>query len=195
MDRVEFSYEPVYNMVYDHFKEQDQLRNSIILAFVTITGFAYQFLDKNLMVFGGLFLIGCILQLIICRHKLYGEKYQIILYVIGKLMPLNSAEINQNVIDDIAQIELTEYKKDINSFLGKIKKVLWSVDGLIYLVFVIVNSWNLNTLLVDIIKLGNKYFLFVGIFYIIFSIYIYYLLIAKRMTKLTPVDLKFIQFF
>ena len=189
--------ETIYSTVYDHFTEQDRLRNAIIAFFTTITGFCFQ-IDKptpTKYLYLVLFVVGIILTFIMIRHKYYGEMYMMTLNTISLLFPCNPSSITKKLIEDKFEIVSNEYKCANKGVLARIKKYIWSVDSLLIIAFCLVNTINLYNFL----DISNKQIIcFVVVSFIvtiIVTFVVYHLLVVEAVKKLELKDLNFIRIF
>lgn len=134
-----------YEMVFDHYKDQDQLRNTAFGFFTTITLAASGIIgiDKiniiNVFIFLVIFIVGIIVSIIICRYRCYALFYSNTLSVFRKLSLLDD---DSYVDREYIRSSLKE-KNNIESNNKKGKKKLYSADFLLYMCLIIINSLNL----------------------------------------------------
>lgn len=181
-----------YEIVYDHFKEQDQLRNTGFGFFTTLTIAVMGFLDKDrqiislLVIFGAMFLLGLLFSLLLCRYKYYGNLYSITMKVLRTLYNCNenlSKEKRQEII-----------KETIKKKISSIKPRLYSADFLIYFCLILINSLNL-IMIIDQFKPTMIVYALVIAFYVVVSIIIYDYSVIRKSRQCRPEDLSFIDAF
>lgn len=195
MENSNFNWDTILTIVYDHNKEQNSLRNAIVIAFISLTSIIYEFLIKDYKELTYLlFAFGIMLQVVMARHKFYGNRDLIIISIITKLMPYKPGNINLELIDALSVNQIDAFRARTESFLSCIKKIIYSTDGLIY---IILSSFNISILFFNSYQVTSElvlvYFIVSLLVYMSFSIYLFYYFSINNVRKLQPKDLDFIQ--
>lgn len=185
-----------YDIVYDHFKEQDQLRNTGFGFFTTLTVAVMSFLDKEkqtislLIIFGAMFILGFLFSLLLCRYKYYGNIYSITMKVLRRLYNCDE-RMSEKKRNDIIEDTIKEKA-------GSIKPKFYSADFLIYLCLIIINCLNLIMVINQIkqyLSINTALFVILILIYVIASIFLYDLLVIKKSRKCKAKQLSFIDGF
>lgn len=177
-----------YEIVYDHFKEQDQLRNTTFGFFTTLTVAVYGFLGRGeldilgIFLFGVMFLLGVLFSIIACRYKYFGEMYSVSMKLFRTMYDINNCK--KNIID-----------KSLKEEVENTKLKFYSADFIIFLCLIITNSLNLIFFINSFYQ--GEYFLHLAIvlviIYLLISICLYNKLVIKRVRELKIDNLSFVK--
>lgn len=177
-----------YDIVYDHFKEQDQLRNTTFGFFTTLTVAVYGFLGRGeldilgIFLFGVMFFLGFLFSIVACRYKYFGEMYSISMKLFRMMYDVNNCK--KGIIKDFLKNEVKTTKLKF-----------FSADFIIFLCLIITNSLNLIFFINSFYQ--GEYFLCLAIalviIYLLVSICLYNRLVIKRIRRLEVNDLSFVR--
>lgn len=174
-----------YSVVYDHFKEQDQLRNTSFGFFTTLSVATLGFIDKNksdvnvILIFLTMFILGILFSILLCRYKYYGNIYSITMKILRHLSVEGKNVPDEDYINSIIDQKTSRIKKN------------YLADYIVFLCLSLINCLNLLMFL-SLINVELYLSFIILLIYMMVSNYMYLKLVIHKSRKCTASDLSFV---